>query len=546
MAVNDFSRSDGFLADLNEVLDPAAIDVTPDTCDRYARSTTLVHTQPRGVIFPETTEQVQQLVRVAGRHGVPLYPISRGRNWGYGSACAPTPGQLIVDLGRMNRIVEVNTDLAYAVIQPGVTQQQLYQYLQERDLPLWLDATGAGLEASLVGNTLDRGFGHTPYGDHAASACGMKVVLADGRVLDTGFGHYPGARAHRAYRHGVGPSLDGLFIQSNLGIVIEIGLWLMPKPENMTAFFISTPDDEDLSRIVDRLAPLRLHGLLRSAIHIANDLRAISARIRYPWERTEGQTPLPDAVRRELRRELRVGAWNVAGALYGPPGIVKETQRLLRKAMRPLRVNFVNDRRLAVANAAQRGLQAVGQGQSLGELLHLIRPVYGLLKGQPSDDALGGAAWRVRGDLPPGAADPLEVHAGLMWTSPVLPATGRDSRELVELMEPIYLKHGFEPLLTFTMISERAMICVSNLAFDVRDTDEANRAKACYDKLMPAMMTAGFIPYRSSPSGFGHLRSEGSVFWDVASQIKAALDPGDLISPGRYLPSRVQMTKKHA
>ena len=97
---------------------------------------------------------------------------------------------MIVDLSRMNRILEVNTELAYAVVEPGVTQGQFYQYLQRNRIPLWMDVTGAPTDASLVGNILERGFGHSPYGDHFLSACGMEVVLADGRILRTGFGHY--------------------------------------------------------------------------------------------------------------------------------------------------------------------------------------------------------------------------------------------------------------------------------------------------------------------------------------------------------------------
>ena len=101
-----------------------------------------------------------------------------------------------------------------------------------------MDATGAGLDASLVGNTLDRGFGHTPYGDHSATACGMEIVLADGSVLNTGYSHIENAKAKYCYRYGIGPFLDGLFQQSNYGIVTKIGLWLMPEPVSHTSMYM--------------------------------------------------------------------------------------------------------------------------------------------------------------------------------------------------------------------------------------------------------------------------------------------------------------------
>jgi len=77
-------------------------------------------------------------------------PNIRGKNWGYGDACAPSNGQVIVDLRHMNRINIVDEKLAYAVIEPGVTQGQLFQFLQDNHPGLWMDATGAGPSASLV------------------------------------------------------------------------------------------------------------------------------------------------------------------------------------------------------------------------------------------------------------------------------------------------------------------------------------------------------------------------------------------------------------
>jgi 4-cresol dehydrogenase (hydroxylating) len=140
-------------------------------------------TRPRAIIYPGYAEEVCSIVRTAAAHQISLYPISRGKNWGYGDACAVREGQVVVDLRRMNRIVEVNPQLAYAVIEPGVTQIQLHDHLKEHNLPLMVDCTGAGPEASIVGNLLDRGFGHTPYVDHMQTTCSLEVVIADGRVL---------------------------------------------------------------------------------------------------------------------------------------------------------------------------------------------------------------------------------------------------------------------------------------------------------------------------------------------------------------------------
>lgn len=527
------------LADWAHALGAAHVLADAATLARYGRSTGPAANPPLAVLRPGSTEEVQALVAVAARERIPLHPISCGRNWGYGDACAAGPGQVVVDLGRMNRILEVNERLGYAVVEPGVTQAQLHERL--RGTGLWMDATGAGGGASLVGNALDRGFGHTRYGDHWQTAAGFEVVLADGRLLRTGFGHYENARARWAYRYGIGPQLDGLFTQSNLGIVTRMGIALMAAPERTCAFFLRADGEDELAEIIDRLAPLRRQGLLQSAIHVGNDLRVISGRTRYPFARTGGATPLPRDLRLQLRREHGVGAWNVAGAIYGTPGIVRETKRQLRRALgRRWPLAFLDEGRVRLLSLASRALSWTPLGRKLGVLVDTARPLLEIVQGKPTDMALLGASWRVRGDSPPPerAPDPLAAEAGLLWVSPVLPLDGAAARELVALMEPIYEKHGFELLATFTLLTERALACVTNVSFDRRVPEEVARAGACYDELWASLHAAGFYPYRTGPTGYPKLARGSSVFWDVAAEIKRALDPDGILAPGRYEPAR--------
>ena len=149
------------------------------------------------ILRPANREQVQACVRIANRYGIALYPISSGKNWGYGSSVPASDDCVLLDLGRMNRIVDFNEDLAYVTVEPGVTQRQLFDYLAAGKSRLWMDATGASPDCSLVGNAMERGFGHTPYGDHFATACGFEVVLPTGECITTGFGGLPDAKAAR-------------------------------------------------------------------------------------------------------------------------------------------------------------------------------------------------------------------------------------------------------------------------------------------------------------------------------------------------------------
>ena len=118
--------------------------------------------------------------------------------------CSCGDSSVLLDLGRLNQIVDFSEELAYVTVEPGVTQGQLHEFLQARKSTLWLDATGAGPDCSLIGNVMERGFGHTPYGDHFAQVCGFEVVLPTGEMAQTGFARFPNSQAAAVYKWGVG------------------------------------------------------------------------------------------------------------------------------------------------------------------------------------------------------------------------------------------------------------------------------------------------------------------------------------------------------
>jgi 4-cresol dehydrogenase (hydroxylating) len=436
----------------------------------------------------------------------------------------------------MNAICELNLERAYVVVEPGVTQGQLAERLATRKSGLWMDATGAGPGASLIGNILDRGFGHTRYGDHFQSCCGLEVVLADGTTLETGFGHYNGAKGNRIFKYGVGPVLDGLFSQSNLGIVTRAGIYLMPEPEDFCAYLFQAKQDSDLDSLIRTMASLKLHGVLQTPVHIANDLRVISSRTTYPWELASGNVPLPDSLIAKLRREYGVGAWNGAGSISGPKEIVAAIRSKLQRDLRGAHVTFVSSRSLSAWRRLQKISRIARIGRNLERKIDLGTALFHTLQGKPNNGAIPGAWWRVRNLKDAKANDPLDNNAGLIWISPVLAADPAQARELLQILKPIYSKYGFDTLVTFTLITERAIVCVSNIAFDRSDVRESARAKDCHDELMNSLMARGYIPYRAGPASYEYLASEASPFWRVAARLKQVLDPTGIISPGRYIP----------
>ena len=315
------------LLEWSELLGPEHVRTDPPTLRAVSTSTFETNQTVPAVLRPASREEVQHCVRIANRHKTPVYAISSGFNWGYGSRVPVADSCAIIDLGRMNRILDFSEDLAYITVEPGVTQRQVIEFLKENKSRLWIDATGSTPESSLIGNTMERGFGHTPYGDHFANSCALEIVLPDGDCAETGFSRFANAKAGPVYRWGVGPTLDGLFSQSNLGIVTRMTVWLMPAPDYFQAFFFRCDEDSSLEHLIDALRPLRLNNTIRSASHIGNDYKVISSLQQYPWEETGGQTPLPPDLLKRLRERMNFGAWNGSGGLYGTKAQVAEARR---------------------------------------------------------------------------------------------------------------------------------------------------------------------------------------------------------------------------
>jgi len=182
-------------------------------------------TLPDGVAFPETTEEVAQVVRICAQHGCPIIP------WGTGTSlegnALPVNGGITLDLTRMDRILEVHEEDLDAVIQPGVTREALNTELRATGLFFPVDP---GANASLGGMAATRASGTTAvrYGTMRENVLALEVVLADGRIIRTGT---------RARKSSSGYDLTKLMIGSEgtLGIITELTLRLQGQPEAISA-----------------------------------------------------------------------------------------------------------------------------------------------------------------------------------------------------------------------------------------------------------------------------------------------------------------------
>ena len=286
--------------------------------------------QPSAVLMPTFVDEVQAVLRIANEHKLPLWTSSQGRNNGYGGAAPRVAGAVVLSLRRMSRVLEINEESAYAVIEPGVRFFDLYEALRAGRHKLGMSVPDLGW-GSVLGNTMDHGMGYTPCGDHVANQCGLEVVLPDGAVLRTGMGAMTNPKAWHVYQRSFGPSADGLFMQSNFGVVTKMGLWLIPRPECYMPGWLTLRNDGDLELLWESLRPLMLSGIIQNQPMSINAVCAASALSgREQWHTGEGA--IPEAVVETIARQPGLGRWVMRFALYGDERIVQRQREIVTEA----------------------------------------------------------------------------------------------------------------------------------------------------------------------------------------------------------------------
>ena len=461
---------------------------------------------PSAVLLPASVAQVQDALRVASAARLALWPVSIGRNLGYGGAAPRQRGTLVLDLRRMNRILEVNPALAYALVEPGVSYFDLHAHLRREGIALWIDPPAVGW-GSVIGNTLERGFGVTPYGDHAAMQCGMEVVLASGEIVRTGMGALSGGTAWQLHRDGYGPGIDGLFMQSNLGIVTKMGIWLMPAPETVLLCQASFARESDLETVVDTLRPLRLAEVVHGPAVIESAVRwAAGVSARSDWY--DGAGPMPATALQAMIRKLDIGWWNLRFGLYGPAALVQARWRIARKAF-----GAIPGARLRAWPYDAAGV-ASAPPDSAGAL--------GLL-GVPSLSAMRMLAW-CGGD---------GAHLDI---SPLCPATGADAMRQYLLVRDRAAAHGFDYYGGFTA-APRCLHHIFAAIFDRADPQQRSQARALAHRLAGELGAAGYGLYRAHLDLMDRVAAQqdfnGHAMLRLVERVKDALDPTGMLAPGK-------------
>jgi FAD/FMN-containing dehydrogenase len=460
-------------------------------------------------VFPASTEDVQSIVRWANKWSIPIYPISLGRNVGYGGAAPRVPGGVIVDLGRrMHQILKIDAENASCVVEPGVTYFKLYEEVQKRNLPLWIDTPDLG-GGSVLGNAIDRGVGYTPYGDHFANHCGMELVLPNGEVLRTGMGAMPGPDGTdnptwQSFQHAYGPSIDGIFSQSNFGIVTKMGFHLMPEV-NHQSYCLTFPRDDDFEQIVEIIRPLAQQRILGNIPQLRHVIQELNITGRSKAEFHSGSGPLTRDEVRQAASALPLGdcAWVFYGTQYGPPETITAQLELIQSAFAA-----IPGSRLFLPKDVPDS--------------HYLHSRALVCAGVPVLTELAWLNW-----MPNGA------H---LFFSPIAPTRGKDARTIHEVVSRAHDRHGFD-LFPTLCVAGREIHYIANIIYDRASPDMKRRAVRLMRDMIAECAALGFGEYRT------HLLFADQVartysWGDQAlmrfnETLKDALDPNGILAPGR-------------
>lgn len=319
--------------------------------------------------------------------------------------------------------------------------------------------------------------------------CGMEVVMANGDVLRTGMGGVKGENSWQVFKWGYGPTLDGMFTQSNYGICTKMGFWLMPKPPVFKPFEIQFDEDSDINEIVEFIRPLRIAQIIPNSVVIAGLLWEASTCNTRRSDYTTEPGATPEAILKQIQKDKHLGAWNVYAALYGTQEQVDVNWKIVTDALKKL-----GKGRLITQEEA-------GDTQPFKYRAQLM-------SGVPNLQEFGLYNWRGGG--------------GSMWFAPVSQARGSECDKQRPWPKDILNKYGFDYVGEF-IVGWRDMHHVIDVLYDRSNEEATKRANACFNELLDVLKNTATPSIASTPpsrSAWPRATAPSSAKWNARSSAR--------------------------
>ncbi|MCF8043867.1 MAG: FAD-binding protein [Desulfarculaceae bacterium] len=434
-------------------------------CQAYSRDMSVHMAPPQVMVFAETTEQVSEILAACHQAEVPV--IARGGGTSVTGAALAPKGGVLLNLIRMNKILEINLPDHYARVQCGVVCGALNAAVAEKGFFFPPDPGSAGI-ATIGGmiSTNASGIRAVKYGTTKDYVMALKVVLADGRILDTG---------SKAPKTSSGYNLSQLFCASEgtLGVVTEATMKILPAPAY-----------------------------------------AISARLEFPDIQSAG-----DAVTEMLTTGVPIATCEILDNI---------SIAVLAKAI---------DLKVDEGVGCMIMLELDGHKTAVQDYVKQVDAIaakHGILNAKWTDDPVEKAPlWEARHRLVPAMSRlkpgyrlvPLMEDFGVPMTK--IPETIRQIQAIGE-------KHGF-PIATFGHIGDGNLH--ATFIMDVKKADEWDAVKKIVLEFVE--LTASMEGTMSAEHGLGMAKSPvimaelGATGMEVMQTIKDALDPKDILNPGK-------------
>lgn len=454
--------------------------VSTNQADLYIYSYDLTPAETRWpdmVVLPQSIDELKAILSLANREKVPLVPYVAGGN--VGGLTIPLEGGMIVDLKRMNRIIEVNETDMYAVVEPGVRFGQLKAYLDKNHPSLKYTYAFSPPSTGVMTNAIVQGLDNLSFRYGAAShwVSGLEALLPTGELVKIG----SCAAADTWHAITPFPELDGLFLgwQGTTGIVTKMAVNLWPNPKYGTAVTFMAMDMEGANEIFQAIIRTRIPDDLIGTSYALNKVgMAAYAHEKAPMHPAIHRTP--DEPEFVITAELTANTQNELDA----------------------KVEAIDE----AVKGRCKGYQYTGPDTV------------------PSTTAA----------FPMQALGVLSSGGGLMWVGTYGPMSRwlETAKKGCELQD----KYDISRSCYTRIMNEGHFVGLRwMLPYDKGDPDLVKRINDLCDEQLDLVLETGYIPYKTPVWAVRRLEERVGPDWlKLHQRVKNMLDPNNIMNPGRW------------